>query len=243
MKKATIITIVLFITAFQTWAQKNTNGPIPMIGESAPSFTAESTTGTIHFPGDYSNKWKILFSHPADFTPVCTSELLDLAAMQDDFNNLGTQIIVISANDVASHTEWEKSMESINYKNRQASKIKFPLVGDNTLEISRKYGMIQPSSNSTKDVRGVFIIDPKNTIRAIFFYPMNIGRNIDEIKRTVIALQTADNKNVLTPSGWQPGGDVLLPYTKYTSDQEALAKKNDPDMYKVTWYMWGTKLK
>ncbi len=243
MKKATIITVVLFITAFQTWAQKNTNGSIPMIGESAPSFTAESTTGTIHFPGDYSNKWKILFSHPADFTPVCTSELLDLAAMQDDFNNLGTQIVVISVNDVASHTQWEKSMESINYKNRQASKIKFPLVGDNTLEISRKYGMIQPSSNSTKDVRGVFIIDPKNTIRAIFFYPMNIGRNIDEIKRTVIALQTADNKNVLLPSGWQPGGDVLLPYTKYTSDQEALAKQNDPDMYKVTWYMWGTKLK
>ena len=203
MKKATIITVVLFITAFQTWAQKNTNGSIPMIGESAPSFTAESTTGTIHFPGDYSNKWKILFSHPADFTPVCTSELLDLAAMQDDFNNLGTQIVVISVNDVASHTQWEKSMESINYKNRQASKIKFPLVGDNTLEISRKYGMIQPSSNSTKDVRGVFIIDPKNTIRAIFFYPMNIGRNIDEIKRTVIALQTADNKNVLLPSGWQ----------------------------------------
>ena len=243
MKKVTIIAVLLIFSASQIWAQKNTSSPFPLIGESAPSFIAESTTGTIHFPGDYSNKWKILFSHPADFTPVCTSELLDLAAMQDDFNNLGTQIVVISVNDVASHTQWEKSMESINYKNRQASMIKFPLVGDNTLEISRKYGMVQPSSNSTKDVRGVFIIDPKNTIRAIFFYPMNIGRNMDEIKRTVLALQTSDKQNVLTPSGWQPGGDVLLPYTKYTSDQEALAKHNDPDLYKVTWYMWGTKLK
>jgi peroxiredoxin (alkyl hydroperoxide reductase subunit C) len=243
MKKVNFIAVLLFMTASRIWAQNNTSASIPLIGASAPSFTAESTTGTIHFPGDYSNKWKILFSHPADFTPVCTSELLDLAAMQDDFNNLGTQIIVISANDVDSHTQWEKSMESINYKNRQASKINFPLVGDKNLEISRKYGMLQPSSNSTKDVRGVFIIDPKNTIRAIFFYPMNIGRNMDEIKRTVLALQTADNKSVLMPSGWQPGGDVLLPYIKYTSDQEALARQNDPDLYKVTWYMWGTKLK
>ena len=193
MKKVAIIAVLL-ITASQIWAQKNTSVQLPLIGESAPSFTAESTTGTINFPGDYSNKWKILFSHPADFTPVCTSELLDLAAMQDDFNNLGTQIVVISANDVASHSQWEKSMESINYKNRQGSKINFPLVGDKTLEISRQYGMVHPSSSSTKDVRGVFIIDPKNTIRAIFFYPMNIGRNMDEIKRTIIALQTADKK-------------------------------------------------
>lgn len=242
MKKVAIIAVLL-ITASQIWAQKNTSVQLPLIGESAPSFTAESTTGTINFPGDYSNKWKILFSHPADFTPVCTSELLDLAAMQDDFNNLGTQIVVISANDVASHTQWEKSMESINYKNRQGAKINFPLVGDKTLEISRQYGMVQPSSSSTKDVRGVFIIDPKNTIRAIFFYPMNIGRNMDEIKRTIIALQTADKKHVLMPAGWQPGGDVLLPYIKYTTDQEELAKKDDPDLYKVTWYMWGTKLK
>lgn len=242
MKKVAIIAVIL-ITASQIWAQKNTSVQLPLIGESAPSFTAESTTGTINFPGDYSNKWKILFSHPADFTPVCTSELLDLAAMQDDFKNLGTQIVVISANDVASHTQWEKSMESINYKNRQGAKINFPLVGDKTLEISRQYGMVHPSSSSTKDVRGVFIIDPKNTIRAIFFYPMNIGRNMDEIKRTIIALQTADKKNVLMPAGWQPGGDVLLPYIKYTADQEELAKKDDPDLYKVTWYMWGTKLK
>jgi peroxiredoxin (alkyl hydroperoxide reductase subunit C) len=237
MRKVTGIAVVLLITAFQIWAPKSVTGQIPLIGENAPSFTAESTTGTVHFPADYANKWKILFSHPADFTPVCTSELLDLAAMQNDFTNLGTQIVVISADNVDSHTQWCKSMESITYNNKQASKINFPLVADKTLEISRKYGMIHPASNSTKDVRGVFIIDPKNTIRAIFFYPMNIGRNMDEIKRTIIALQTTDKKNVLTPSGWQPGGDVLLPYTKYTSDQEAIAKQNDPDLYKVTRYM------
>jgi len=243
MRKIIGITVLLFLVTFQISAQKSTTGQIPLIGENAPSFTAESTTGTIHFPGDYTNKWKILFSHPADFTPVCTSELLDLASMQNDFNNLGAQIVVISADNLDSHTQWCKSMESINYNNKQASKINFPLVDDKTLDISRKYGMIHPSSNSTKDVRGVFIIDPKNIARAIFFYPMNVGRNMDEIKRTVIALQTADQKSVLMPAGWQPGGDVLLPYTKYTSDQEALAKQNDPDIYKVTWYMWGTKLK
>jgi peroxiredoxin 2/4 len=243
MRKLTIAAVLLLINATQILAQKNSGSSIPLIGESAPSFSAESTTGHINFPGDYSNKWKILFSHPADFTPVCTSELLDLAGMQDDFNKLGTQIVVISVDDVDSHNQWEKSIESITYNNKQASKINFPLVGDKTLEISRKYGMIHPSSNTTKDVRGVFIIDPKNMVRAIFFYPMNVGRNMDEIKRTLIALQTTDSKNVLTPAGWQPGGDVLLPFTKYTSDQEVMAKKNDPDMYKVTWYMWGTKLK
>ena len=243
MKKMTLLAVILFTAVCQIWAQTNTGGTIPLIGETAPSFTAASTTGTIHFPGDYSNKWKILFSHPADFTPVCTSEILELASMQDDFNKLGTQIVVVSTNDVESHNQWCKSIESITYNNKQGSKINFPLVDDKSLEISKKYGMLHASSNTTKDVRGVFIIDPKNTIRAIFFYPMNVGRNIDELKRTVQALQVADSKNVLTPADWQPGGDVLLPYTKYTSDQEALAKQNDPDLYKVTWYMWGTKLK
>ena len=243
MKNFTLLAAIMLITAFNLWAQRNTSGSIPLIGENAPSFTAESTTGTIHFPADYSNKWKILFSHPADFTPVCTSEILDLAAMQDDFNNLGTQIVVVSTMDVDSHNQWKKSMESINYKNRQVSQINFPLVADKSLDISRKYGMLQPASNSTKDVRGVFIVDPRNIIRAIFFYPMSVGRNLDEIKRTVMALQTADSKNVLTPSGWEPGGDVLLPYTNFTSDQEASAKQADPDLYKISWYMWGTKLK
>jgi peroxiredoxin 2/4 len=241
MKKIVTLAVILIVTASQIWAQKNSS--IPLIGESAPSFTGESTMGHINFPADYSNKWKILFSHPADFTPVCTSEILELAAMQNDFASLGAQIIIISADDVDSHNQWCKSMETINYNNKQASKINFPLVADKSLEISRKYGMLHPSTNTTKDVRGVFVIDPKNIVRAIFFYPMNIGRNMDEIKRTIVALQTADSKNVLMPADWQPGGDVLLPYTKYTSDQEAQAKQNDPDLYKVTWYMWGTKLK
>jgi peroxiredoxin 2/4 len=243
MRKITLLAVILFTAVCQLWAQSNKGGTIPLIGESAPSFTASSTTGTVHFPGDYSNKWKILFSHPADFTPVCTSEILELASMQDDFSKLGTQLVVVSTNDVESHNQWIKSMESITYNNKQASKINFPLVDDKSLEISKKYGMLHASSNTTKDVRGVFIIDPKNVIRAIFFYPMNVGRNIDELKRTIQALQVADSKNVMTPADWQPGGDVLLPYTKYTSDQEELAKKNDPDLYKVTWYMWGTKLK
>jgi len=103
--------------------------------------------------------------------------------------------------------------------------------------------MIHPSTNSTKDVRGVFIIDPQNIVRAIFFYPMSVGRNMDEIKRTLVALQTTDKLGVYTPANWVPGGDVMLPSTKYTSDQNDLAKVNDPDMYQLIWYMTFKKMK
>jgi peroxiredoxin (alkyl hydroperoxide reductase subunit C) len=216
---------------------------IPLIGETAPSFTAESTNGKITFPDDYYGKWKILFSHPAAFTPVCSSELIDLADMQEDFDKLDTKIIVVSTDGLNSHIAWKKSMEEIRYNDKETPKINFPLISDNNLDISKKYGMIHSYSSTTRDIRGVFIIDPNEKIRAIFFYPMNVGRNIDEIKRTLMALQMADHKNVLTPANWMPGGDVLIPAPKSEADADKLAAKKDPNLRELAWYMWLKKIK
>lgn len=237
MKKIILLATILFCSATLMRAQDKNHFNFPMLGDNAPSFTAESTTGTVIFPDDYGFKWKILFSHPADFTPVCTSEILELAAAQNNFEKLGTKIIVVSTDKLDTHKEWEKDMETIKYKERQPTKIDFPLVSDENHAIARDYGMIQPSTNSTKDVRGVFIVDPKNKIRAIFYYPMEIGRNLGEIERTLAALQTADKQHVLTPANWQPGGDVLIPFTKSTAEAEKLVSQDDPNYYQVTWYM------
>jgi peroxiredoxin (alkyl hydroperoxide reductase subunit C) len=237
MKKIILLLSILFFSMVQLSAQEDNHIHHPMLGDRAPSFTAESTTGTVTFPQDYIYKWKILFSHPADFTPVCTSEILELAGAQKDFNKLGTEIVVVSTDKLDMHTQWVKSIESIRYKDREPVKIEFPLVSDVDYTISKEYGMLQPSASTTKDVRGVFIVDPKNKIRAIFYYPMNIGRNLDEIERTLIALQTADKQHVLIPGDWQPGGDVLLPVNKSSSESEKQAVKDDPDYYQLTWYM------
>lgn len=222
--------------------QESTTSRIPLIGEPAPKFTAESTIGPITFPDDNNTKWTILFSHPADFTAVCSSEILELAAMQEDFAKLNTRLMVISTDAVSSHIEWVKSLETIKYKDLEPIKITFPLVSDKSLEISRKYGMIHSYSSTTKDVRGVFIIDPDNKIEAVFFYPMNVGRNIVEIKRTLVALQTAGKNDVLIPANWQPGEDVMIPSPKTSADADKLLKKNSPELRNLTWYMWFKKL-
>ena len=228
--------------AVQAWTQESANTKVPMIGDVAPSFTAESTNGTIYFPEDFGNKWKIIFCHPADFTPVCSSELLELGSMQKDFSDLGVKLIVLSTDNVDSHEQWKKSLETIKYKNQELVDITFPLVEDKSHDIARKYGMIHPNNNSTKDVRGVYFIDPDNKIRAMLFYPMNIGRNTDEIKRVVMALQTSDKAQVLTPANWQPGGDVMLPYTEQSSNQMGEMLKNDPNLYQLSWYMTFRKM-
>jgi peroxiredoxin 2/4 len=242
MKKIFLIIVGLVFSATFLMAQDNTTPVLPLLGEDAPSFTAETTNGTIDFPKDNGYSWKIIFSHPADFTPVCTSEILELAALQDEWKKMKVDIVVVSTDNLETHKQWVQSMESLNYKNRKTEKIGFPLVDDHDRSIAKKYGMIQPGNSTTKNVRGVFIIDPKNKIRAMFYYPMNIGRNIDEIKRTVLALQTADKEHVLTPADWQAGNDVLVPFPKYSTEVADLAKKQDPNLYSVTWYMLFKKL-
>ncbi len=214
----------------------------PLTSGTAPSFKAISTMGEINFPDDYFGKWKIIFSHPADFTPVCTSEILALAASQEEFKKLKTQLLVISTDGLNSHIQWVKSMESISYEGFSPVKIDFPLIADNELEVSRLYGLLQSNSNERRDIRGVVFIDPNNKIRAFFHYPNSVGRNIEEIKRTLIALQTEDRFSVQTPANWQPGEEVLIKSPSSIQEAEKLERKKDASLRKVTWYMWYKKL-
>jgi len=243
MKKIIFVFIASLFSVSMIFAQENKESRIPLLGEDAPSFTAETTNGYINFPNDFGRKWKILFSHPLDFTPVCSSEILELAHMQNDFEKLGVKLIIVSTDNLESHKNWKKSLESLSYKNRNGVTINFPFVDDNNRVIAKEYGMIHPSVNGTTDVRGVFIIDPDNKIRAISFNPMEVGRNLDEIKRTVIALQATKSSKILTPANWQPGGDVLIPYVKSNeSGSSKVTSKDDPKLYQVAWYMTFKKM-
>jgi len=242
MKNVFLVAVsIMFYTGF-VLAQDNMEIRIPLIGEIAPSFKAESTIGPINFPEDYFGKWKILFSHPADFTPVCSTEILELAAAQEDFKKLNTQIVVMSTDSKNSHIEWVSSLEEIKYKGRETVEIDFPIVSDQSLHISKSYGMIHKNSSSTRDIRGVFIVDPDNKIRAIFFYPMATGRNIDEIKRTLTAMQLTDKQNIFTPANWQPGQDVLLPAPASKEAADRRAEERDPRISSLAWYIWFMKL-
>jgi peroxiredoxin (alkyl hydroperoxide reductase subunit C) len=242
MKKTLLILILGFLFTGIILAQDSNEIRMPLIGEEAPAFKAESTKGPINFPDDYFGKWKILFSHPADFTPVCSTELLELANDQEEFTKLNTQIVVMSTDSKNSHIEWISSLEDIRYKEMETEEIDFPLVADQDLKISRIYGMIHPNSSSTRDVRGVFIIDTDDKIRAIFFYPTTTGRNIDEIKRTLIAMQLTDKQNIFTPANWQPGEDVLLPAPATKELADRLADTRDPKLTSLAWYIWFKKL-
>jgi peroxiredoxin (alkyl hydroperoxide reductase subunit C) len=235
MKKSFVILILLVFTLNGLWSQQKSDVRIPLIGEDAPSFTAQSTDGELTFPNDYGLKWKILFSHPKDFTPICSSEVLELAQMQSDFDKLNTRLVVLSPDPVSEHLSWKSALDTLKYKNREPAKIKFTFVDDSNLNISRRYGMLHSPTSTERDIRGVFIIDPYNKVRATFFYPMEIGRNLNEIERTLIALQTHDKQNVLTPANWNPGDDVFLPYADNNS-------KKDPNVYNISWFMIGKKM-
>ena len=223
----------------QIWSQENKNTRMPLIGEKAPAFISSTTNGTINFPSDFGRKWKILLSHPADFTPVCSSEILELAYLQEDFDKLNVKLMVVSTDSLYTHFQWKKALEAVTYKDRAPVKINFPLADDKKFTASREYGMIYTGSTSTKDVRGVFIIDPSNIVQAIIYYPMSVGRNMDEIKRTVIALQTVANGNISTPANWQEGNDVILRSKPGTDD---LNKPENSGIYDVAWFMTFKKL-
>lgn len=232
--KIYLFSVLIFSTTI-LWSQNNSDSRIPLIGSVAPSFTAITTTGEISFPGDFGRNWKILFSHPKDFTPVCSSELLELAQRQEEFSKLGVKIIVVSTDTLYQHTNWVLTLDTLNYKNRAPQVIKFPLVDDNSKYVSKLYGMLHNPTSTTKDVRGVFVVDPQNKIRAIFFYPSEVGRNFDEIERTIMALQLSDKDHVLTPADWKPGEDVFIPY--HTKES-----KTDPNVYHVAPFMIAKKL-
>ena len=181
---------------------------MPRIGDKAPSFKAKTTQGDINFPEDFKGKWIILFSHPADFTPVCTSEFMTFGSMAADFEALNCQLVGLSIDGLYSHIAWLRTIqEKIEYKGMKNIEVKFPLIEDITMNVAKTYGMVQPGESSTQAVRAVFFIDPKGVVRTILYYPLSLGRNFDEIKRILIGLQTADNFNVALPADWRPGVD------------------------------------
>jgi len=185
---------------------------MPRIGDAAPEFQAVTTQGTINFPSDYKGKWKILFSHPADFTPVCTSEFMTFGKMAEEFEALNCQLVGLSVDGLHSHIAWLRTIkEKIDWKGWKNVEIKFPLVVDITMEVANLYGMIQPGESNTSAVRAVFFIDPQDKIRTIMYYPLSLGRNFDEIKRVLIGLQTNDNFGVALPADWRPGDEVIVP--------------------------------
>ncbi|GFM17178.1 MULTISPECIES: peroxiredoxin [Mycobacteriaceae] len=185
---------------------------MPRIGDPAPSFTASTTQGDISFPSDYVGRWVVLFSHPADFTPVCTSEFMTFASMQKEFAAYNTELVGLSVDGLYSHIAWLRTIkDKITFRDMRDVEVTFPLIDDVSMEIAQKYGMIMPGEDSTKAVRAVFVIDPKAVIRAIIYYPLSLGRNFDELLRVVKALQTADHFEVATPADWRPGDAVIVP--------------------------------
>jgi peroxiredoxin 2/4 len=186
--------------------------PMPRIGDKAPEFQAITTQGEINFPSDYKGKWVILFSHPADFTPVCTSEFMTFAKMEPEFNALNCELVGLSIDGLFSHIAWLRTIkEKIEFNGMKNIEVNFPLIEDISMNVAKKYGMIQPGESTTKAVRAVFFIDPKGIIRAIIYYPLSMGRNFGELKRALIAMQTADTYEIATPADWRPGDDVIVP--------------------------------
>jgi peroxiredoxin (alkyl hydroperoxide reductase subunit C) len=184
---------------------------MPRIGDKAPDFKAVTTQGEINFPKDYAGEWVILFSHPADFTPVCTSEFITFAHLEDKFEKANCKLVGLSIDGLYSHIAWLRTIkEKITFNGMKHIEVKFPLIEDITMEVAKKYGMIQPGESKTQAVRAVFFIDPKGMIRAIIYYPLSLGRNFDEIYRALIAMQTSDAFSVATPADWNPGDDVII---------------------------------
>jgi peroxiredoxin (alkyl hydroperoxide reductase subunit C) len=210
---------------------------MPLIGEEAPSFKAKTTQGMIAFPDDYKGKWVILFSHPADFTPVCTTEFMTFASMANDFKALNTELVGISVDSLYAHIAWLRKIQEMEWKNFKNVEVKFPLIEDITMEVAKKYGMIQPGQSNTQAVRAVFVIDPESKIRTILYYPLSTGRNFDEIKRIVLALQKADKDSVATPADWRPGDDVIVPTAGSCGVAKERMEANDPNKYCLDWFM------
>lgn len=185
--------------------------PMPRIGDKAPEFKAVTTQGDINFPADYAGSWVILFSHPADFTPVCTSEFMTFATMEKQFNAANCKLVGLSVDGLYSHIAWLRTIkEKIEYRGMKDVEVTFPLIEDITMNVAQKYGMLMPGESSTKAVRAVFFIDPQGVIRAIIYYPLSLGRNFDELYRVILALQTSDEFKVATPADWRPGDDVII---------------------------------
>ncbi|MGQ9904157.1 MAG: peroxiredoxin [Anaerolineae bacterium] len=201
---------------------------LPRLNEPAPAFEAVTTHGTIRL-SDYKGSWLILFSHPADFTPVCTTEFMAFAEIYPDLQKRGVELLGLSIDSVYSHIAWVRNVEE-----KTGVHIPFPIIADLDHKVATAYGMVMPGASSTETVRCVFIIDPDGILRAMLYYPLTTGRNMQEILRLIDALQTSDKHHVATPANWQPGDKVIVPAPKTVE----MVEENMKAGYEmVDWYL------
>ncbi len=201
---------------------------LPLIGDLAPEFEANTTFGTLRLE-DYRGGWLIMFSHPADFTPVCTTEFIAFTEIYEELKKRNTELLGLSVDSVSSHIAWVRNIEE-----KLGVKIPFPIIADLTRDVAAKYGMIHPGESKTETVRCVFIIDPEGILRAMLYYPLTNGRNMDEILRLLDAMQTSDKHKVATPANWRPGDKVVVPPP---STQEMAEERVKEGYECVDWYL------
>lgn len=199
----------------------------PRLNESAPDFKAKTTHGE-RCLSDYKGKWLILFSHPADFTPVCTTEFIGFAKAAETLKSLNCELLGLSIDSIFAHIAWTRNIEE-----KFGVTIPFPIIEDIKMDVARAYGMVHPGAADTQAVRSTFFIDPDGILRAMVYYPMSNGRSIPEFVRILQAMQTSDECGVATPEGWRPGGDVIVPPPKTA----AAAEERSREGFKTTdWY-------
>ena len=209
---------------------ENEMNMMPRIGDIAPDFEAVTTTGKIKFSDFAKDKWIVMFSHPADFTPVCTTEMSGFALRKDEFAALNTELLGLSIDSIHSHLAWVN-----NVREKTGVYMDFPIIADIDMKVSKLYGMLQPNESETAAVRAVFFIDPTKKIRLIMYYPLNVGRNMDEIIRALQALQASDEHKVAMPLDWRPGDKVIVPPPKTLAQMDE--RINDASCEKVDFYL------
>jgi len=214
---------------------------MPLIGDKCPEFEAVTTQGNIKFPQDFKGKWVIFFSHPADFTPVCTTEFMTFAYRERELDDINTKLVGLSVDSIPSHIAWLRKIQEIEWKGMKGVEVKFPLIEDVSMRIANRFGMIQPGQSGTQAVRAVFIIDPKGTVRCIMYYPLSTGRNFDEIKRAIVALQKADKDQCATPMDWQPGDDTIIPTAGSCGVAKERMESKDQNKYCLDWFLCFNK--
>jgi alkyl hydroperoxide reductase subunit AhpC len=193
------------------------------LGDTAPDFEQDSSIGTLRFYDWGGNSWVVLFSHPADFTPVCTTELGLTAKLKPEFDKRNVKALALSVDPAESHKGWIRDIEET-----QKTMVGFPIVADQNMKVAKLFDMIHPEQSQTATVRSLFVIDPKKKVRLMITYPMSTGRNFDEVLRVIDALQLTDNYNVATPGNWKDGGDVIIPLSIQDADE---IKKKYPKGY------------
>ncbi len=203
---------------------------MPRIGDQAPDFEAVTTTGKIKFSEFAKDKWTVMFSHPADFTPVCTTEMSGFAIRKPEFDALNTELLGLSIDSIHAHLGWVN-----NVRKNTGVYFDFPIIADIDMKVSKLYGMLQPNESETAAVRAVFFIDPSKKIRLIMYYPLNVGRNMDEIIRSLTALQVSDKHNVAMPLDWKPGDQVIVPPPKTLDEMNA--RLADDSIDKIDFYL------